>query len=89
MMKPQPKRFAAVKFVNREMSTVRFECINEAMPDISKYFCYLDDSKTTMHFGEVSGLYDLDEVIDYINNWKPADLSAFEKALGDDPAQST
>lgn len=87
-MKPIPKRFTAVKFVNREHSTIRFECVDDAFEDIAQFFSYMDNSKTATHCGEVSGLYDFDEVIAYIKGWKPADLSAFEDALKDDSANS-
>ena len=84
--KPRAKQHTHVIHVNPNERYAFIECTPEAWNDIQKFISIDGNNGGTRHAATVSSLYDFGEVIAYIENWQPADLSAFENVLPVDNA---
>ena len=87
-MIPKPKQYVVVLLTRSEDRVISFECIDEAFLEFRTFFRDVVSDSGPHHVERISALYDFGEVVEYIRNWKPVDLSAFEDAISDTPASS-
>lgn len=71
MSEPMPKRHVVVREIRKELFELEIECTLEALTAMRKFLAYENGYSTTVHTIRVSALYDFDEIVAYITNWKP------------------
>lgn len=87
MNKPQAKRYTFIRATTPKSKYIGFEATDEAFTDMKHFLTGIVGSGPD-YSGYVSGLYDFDEVVEYIRNWQPADLSVWDEAVaGNEPTQ--